>query len=48
LCYVSNNNDSIDKAKKHANYRAGENYTGAFCYFLQALIYDFGHGIGNA
>ena len=34
LCCVSDEDDSADKAKEHADNRAGENYAGAFCYFL--------------
>jgi len=43
LCCVSDDDDSADEAKEHANDGAGENDAGAFSDFLERLIDDFGH-----
>jgi len=43
LCCESDDDDSADKGKKHSNNSADENYAGAFSYFLEALVNDFGH-----
>jgi len=45
LCCVSDDYNSANKAKEHANDGAGENYAGAFSDFLEALVDDFGHGV---
>ena len=38
LCYVSNNNDSANKAQKHANSGADENDASAFCYCVSIFL----------
>ena len=43
--YLTNEDNPTNKAKEHSYDGAGENYSGSFCYFLQALIYGFGQGL---